>query len=646
MSSKAEKLIFKLFENVKRYQNNIDETLAITLILVYLIHNKEEKFILKAKLEEPELENSYDKSFEYLFETFYNDLSLNFTNDHLFEYLIGNIEEYSDIAIFSKNIIKNAIEKLFDEKCQFLSPSARPTNKFTQKLITKIAKTLNAKGPYIDLAVGTGGLLKDFDGEVWGDDINPKMVAIARCYLYFYFGNIEFKGITNDIRLNDSIETYEYSKYRDAVIIFDPPMGDLRTYPKDKEWQNTDIIGQKKPNRLQSEILFLMNVLLNADENDHFIGLFPENILTKNNKEYNNLRKYLIQHSLICIIKVPTGHVLLVGKNGKNIEDEYPYIPVLNISMELNEEQLNFIAEELKRKNDYSFEEFYKIHPDGMGTIVKDIGIIAYNKDWAQIFNYVIYNRKELLNNRSIVIPSIHKSEEKQNLDPQYWYKKIVDNEEKIKNKIENIREIIINFSDNYDGENTDLELWFDKIDIPETPEIKGLRYFNKKHFLLTEEKINTPQTFQIRQNINKESFEHIKDLYFSGRISFTNNNILKIYYKENDNKQNTTPEIFFKYFNPRTLDKNIEALLKMTDSIVQDIYENHCQYCINNLEESETFLINKKYSNKDIVRSLKVLETLGLVQKTPLSDEEKKSEMALYDEYKTYFPESIKGEN
>ena len=69
---------------------------------------------------------------------------------------------------------------------------------------------------------------------------------------------------------------------------------------RNKIWQKTNILESKKPVKLQSELLFLLSFLINADNNDYFIGLFPENILTKNNKDYISIRKYLVKNSLIA----------------------------------------------------------------------------------------------------------------------------------------------------------------------------------------------------------------------------------------------------------------------------------------------------------------------------------------------------------
>ena len=53
MNNKANNLIFKLFDDVKRFQNNIDESLAITLGLVYLIYTDKESFLTADEMLDP-----------------------------------------------------------------------------------------------------------------------------------------------------------------------------------------------------------------------------------------------------------------------------------------------------------------------------------------------------------------------------------------------------------------------------------------------------------------------------------------------------------------------------------------------------------------------------------------------------------------
>lgn len=569
-----------------------------------------------------------------------NRMDLKFANEQLERYLVNNIKSYEEFATFSKIDIKNAIENLLQDKSPMLQASSRQTDSFTQRVITQIAKLLNSKGPYIDLAVGTGSLLKDFDGEVWGDDINPKMVVIARCYLYFYLNDVTYESLINDIRLQDSIETFNYTGYKNAVILFDPPMGDFRLYPKDERWQNTEIFN-KKPVKLQSEILFLMNFLVNAKNNDYFIGLFPENILNKNSYEYNNIRKYLIEHSLICVIRVLTGHVLLIGQKKLDIK-KYPDISVIRIQQLLNSEQLDFIVKEIIKGKDINFTPYFSIKPSDFGTIIKNYDSIEnYNKDFRSI-TYAIYKRNDLLkNNFAINLPEkltyedLHKNN-KETL--QELLKKINDNEEEIKIKIQQINDTVSQIQSKEETQYK-FEPWFsnnitDKIN-------NVLSYFYSKYYLdlLTEDNIESWFDFQIRDNVTPEKFTNLKILFESRRVKLLKNKV-KIYFGEN--KENLQKDInwmeFYNLFDPLK-DKDLKCIFELTnnDKNIKLIFENLCQYWMLDQNEDNTLLKQKEFPIKEFTRCLKVLENLGLVifdKRKVYTSEHEHSEIDLYKRF------------
>ena len=168
------------------------------------------------------------------------------------------------ISNVPRSIIKRSIEKLIEQNSQFLQPSSQKTSTSTEKIISTIAKKLPVN-TYMDIAIGTGSLLANLDGEIYGSDINPRMAIIAKVYLYFCDKNIHLGEHNEDyenIQIDDSIENYiQYNKKGSAVVIFDPPMGDYRKYPQFNEWQQTSVLESKKPAKLQSEFLFLLSFL-------------------------------------------------------------------------------------------------------------------------------------------------------------------------------------------------------------------------------------------------------------------------------------------------------------------------------------------------------------------------------------------------
>ena len=638
-----EELTFHLYDNIKRFQINIDETLSITLILIYVIYIKQENFISAVEPKSKDKIKNYNSAIDWITDYINNDFNASFITQKTSEYIINNIRQYDIYYKVQRSIIKNAIEKLIDEKSQLLQTSNRKTASFTQKVITKVANKLVEKGNYIDLAVGTGSLLKDFQGELYGIDVNPKMVIIARIYLFFCG---RYKKLVNNhwdanITQADTIDDYiSYKKDNNNIIIFDPPMGDFRQYPIYDEWQQSNILNGKKPLKLQSELLFLLSFLINADNNDYFIGLFPENILTKNNKDYISIRKYLVENSLIAVIKVLEAHVLLIGKKKLNA-DKYKEIPVIRIQSRLNEKQLDYISSEIIKGENYDFDKYFSIEPSEFGTIIKEYDSIEnYNKDFRSI-THVIYNRQDLKNNYIINLPSklsyedIYKNQTK---SPKELLTFLQEKENTIKILMQNLSENIANtefYSDNIEEEQK--PLWFEEYDEKQDPElINALNYFYKIGYQLTQDNINDYHDFQIRENINADSYFNLKVLYKDGRVKLLKNKA-KIYFGKDEKLKIKKIDLneFYKSFEPLQ-DPNVSKILDMVtaDNNIRLVFEDLCKYYMLDQNEDDTLLKQKKFPIKEFTRCLKVLENLGLIifdKRKVLTSEQGHSDVDLY---------------
>ena len=642
-----EELTFQLYDNIKRFQINVDETLAITLILIYTIYARQEQFISAIEPKSKDKIKNYNNAIDLITDYINNDFNASFITQKTSEYIINNIRQYDVYYKVQRSIIKNAIEKLIDEKSQLLQTSNRKTASFTQKIITEIANKLVDNGNYIDLAIGTGSLLKDFDGDLYGIDVNPKMVIIARVYLFFCG---KYKKLVNNhweanITQADAIDDYiSYKKDCNNIIIFDPPMGDYRKYPKFEEWQQTNILDSKKPIKLQSELLFLLSFLINADDDDYFIGLFPENVLTKNNKDYISIRKYLIENSLIAVIKVLESHVLLIGKKKLNIND-YGEIPVIRIQSSLNEKQLDFISSEIIKGGNFDFDKYLSIEPRDFGTIIKEYdGIESYNKDFKSITR-VVYNRKDFKDNYIINLPPQISYEDiysNQIKSPIELLNSLQEKENTIKTLMQNLSENITNaafYTEHIEEKQPEL-LWFEEYNPKRDPELlNALNYFFRFGYQLNSNNINNYQDFQIRENINADSYANLKILYKDGRVKLIKNKE-KIYFGEDENLKIKKFDLneFYKSFDPLQ-DSKVSKILAMvtTDNNIKLIFEDLCKYYMLDQNEDKTLLKRKVLPIKEFTRSLKVLENLGLVifdkRKVAISDQGH-SDVDLYNRY------------
>lgn len=506
------------------------------------------------------------------------------------------------------------------------------TPKSTINIIQELAKHLSS-GPYQDLSAGTGSLLRGFSNIRAIQDIDKNMLNIARNIYNMVYGN---NLLENDFSCIDKDAISSPYVYKDAnMYLFDPPMGDLRQKPK--HWLTNkkliDIVGTSENTKLPSEILFLINYFLEAAQDTYFIGLFPESILNRNNKEYNNLRQYLLKNSLLAVIKVQTGHIILVGINSNNIRIKYPMIPILNISGDLNSEQITYIAEHIATK-DYEYEKFYEIMPNDIGSIYREIGFYNYNKEFAQIFSYRVYERIELLNMDSIPVPIIKTYEEKISKNPKEILKFIQEKENNIKNAINYIENIINELPE--EGKAPEEKQWFEN---GITEEEKALNFFWAKRAGKSFDPETLVSKYDYKREFDAEILNNLKILKDSKRIKFSGKSTIEIYFNKTINIKTLKEDYFYTKLKPSILNNTINELINMTDGTVKDIYDNHCKYCIDNLPEEETYIINKKYQMKDLVRAFDVLEKLGLVTKKHLNKEDTKSVMALYDEYETYIP-------
>ena len=219
---------------------------------------------------------------------------------------------------------------------ELLPVAARRTNSVNTEIMQKLALALKDEGSFIDLSVGMGGLIWQLDNLVYAQDINKDVLDVAE--LIAFQSNDKTKIISADSIKDDLPNNGK------GIFLFDPPMGQTRIKPK--EWNGlakindldknpqkgtfsfgirpalSDIIPNPNEDKSSvSEILFILNFLLRADDNAYFICLVPETFLTKNENEYNSLRAYLIKNSLIAVIKPPASPgintVVLFGQKKK-----------------------------------------------------------------------------------------------------------------------------------------------------------------------------------------------------------------------------------------------------------------------------------------------------------------------------------------
>ena len=321
----------------------------------------------------------------------------------------------------AKDIIENTSKKIYAESLLILlsrwekqtEKENLPTGKHSREVITLLVNTVirneNIK-QVIDPAAGLGILLTNINADEFIlQDRNERFLTFAENY-HRLLGHNNIKTI-----LGNSLDVYDYDIWhKKGIYISDPPIGGKK-YPKSNALK---IITNKYLNNSQEdyilpEIHFLLNYLAFAGEDSYFICKMPNSILTSRQNDLDNLRKYLIENSLIAAIKDYDGFIILLLK--KNI-DKDSKIYTINYDESITNDILDYVI-----KDDYS-------------TITRTIQ------------NINIFERDKLANNIDgsiISLPKI-KIDIKQYKEPIFYFNKIINTEQNITNAIKTISDSLI----------------------------------------------------------------------------------------------------------------------------------------------------------------------------------------------------------
>lgn len=495
----------------------------------------------------------------------YLEDSLDYVNDEIIDdFKTKTILDifYSELEILNtinenkfldKNLIKKELRKLIVEWSEEVIPEKKITPENIVKIMQSIAKNLskNIKDTkFIDLAVGTGSLLENLQGNVTGFDIDGKSIYISGGYLYFS-NEYDIDTLQRDVITNFK-GIFEYSSEL-SIFLFDPPMGDSRDIPFIWKGKNyAEIIGEKTT-KLSSELLFLVNYLLYKHKNSYCIGLFPSSILFKSSKEYTSLREYIIEKFLCMIIEVSysnsTGKIILVGTNDKEkLKDN---VPIVNLTKEISNEELNdFIEDILDEKN--SSEEHLKKY--------ESFAMIKFN------------NRPDLSKSNTIETPK--KSIETKKLDPpEDIISRISNIEDELKSEILNLMPFIKTTSKEnvvIEEKKDDLTIWIQENEISD--DIKIILE-NKSFISKTEkEKIYNYIFYKNNDQNMYDYIDGIKLLFESNLLSEDYENFFEIDLDKYNNEKNSND--FSEFFHPKKFDKNIEKALALLPEKQNEVYE------------------------------------------------------------------------
>lgn len=516
--------------------------------------------------------------------------------------------------------IKNVIEK-WEEQAP---PDKKRTKPDVVKIMQSFIDTLAPGMPVIDLACGTGTLVQGFKkhSNIIVKDINEKMVDITMniATIGGHYNNFKIEGNYGD-SISDPLPDLHLTLGK-GVFIFDPPMGDMRLAPM--EFRRILDLPAYSSGKIQSEILFLTKVLLEAKDGAYFIGLFPSNILNKNNNIYKQIRRELLEKSLISVIQVSSGHIILVGQKGLNPK-EYSLIPTLKINKnfpfeKLNEFISNLLQEAKAQQNLLKLDNFdgYEI------KVLERKALIEYGKSYEIPLPIRISTPEKIEYPVSELIEKINESEDK-----------IKETWSNIKSSIENIDETVF--------EETEKEelLWFEKEE-NKSKVADSLCFFYRHpgltvkycYYKLKTKNLKKWRKFNIKNHSNLlRFFDNLLVLFESGHIAIFDNNF-KICFDQEIKPPHIdylNTDEYLQILSPLKW-KKTEKIYSILDENTQKVYMDLSRYNILKCKE-DTFLNNKELQKKEIIRALNVLKNIGLVD----NKDSKEKNIDLYDSYIPY---------
>jgi type I restriction enzyme M protein len=259
-----------------------------------------------------------------------------FTYDHserlgdAFEYLLSVLGSQGDAGQFRtpRHIIDFIVEILAPRKEESLLDPACGTAGFLISAYKHILRSnTDAKGHSTLTPQQRGEMAKNFKGY----DISPDMVRLSLVNLYLH-------GFTDPhIFEYDSLtDTARWNEYADVILANPPfmsPKGGIRPH-------NRFSIQAKR-----SEVLFVDYIAEHLTPNGRAGIIVPEGIIFQSQNAYKDLRKMLVENSLVAVISLPAGcfnpssgvktSILLLDKSLARQSDTVAFFKVENDGYDL-----------------------------------------------------------------------------------------------------------------------------------------------------------------------------------------------------------------------------------------------------------------------------------------------------------------------
>jgi type I restriction enzyme M protein len=259
-----------------------------------------------------------------------------FTYDHserlgdAFEYLLSVLGSQGDAGQFRtpRHIIDFIVEILAPRKEEVLLDPSCGTAGFLISAYKHILRSnTDAKGHSILTPQQRGEMAKNFKGY----DISPDMLRLSLVNLYLH-------GFTDPhiFEYDTLTDTARWNEYADVILANPPfmsPKGGIRPH-------NRFSIQAKR-----SEVLFVDYIAEHLTPNGRAGIIVPEGIIFQSQNAYKDLRRMLVENSLVAVISLPAGcfnpysgvktSILLLDKSLARKSDTVAFFKVENDGYDL-----------------------------------------------------------------------------------------------------------------------------------------------------------------------------------------------------------------------------------------------------------------------------------------------------------------------
>lgn len=302
-----------------------------------------------------------------------------------FEYLLSILGSQGDAGQFRtpRHIIDFIVEILEPKKGEVILDPACGTAGFLISAYKHILRTnTNAKNVSTLTPDEKGKLAKNFKGY----DISPDMVRLSLVNLYLHgFTNpqiFEYDTLTSEDRWNEFAD----------VILANPPF----MSPKGGIKPHKRFSIQAK----RSEVLFVDYIAEHLTPTGRAGIIVPEGIIFQSGTAYKDLRKMLVENSLVAVISLPAGvfnpysgvktSILILDKSVAKINNTVAFFKIENDGFDLGAQRRANSGEQLSKvKLELSTflrslrmqQETDKLQPS-LGIIVKKENILS-NRDYS-----------------------------------------------------------------------------------------------------------------------------------------------------------------------------------------------------------------------------------------------------------------------